>query len=386
MYGQFKVTHMEALINPDILRWARSRARLSTGSLAKSLGTSEDNLIAWEEGAKRPTFKQAMSYAHHTHVPFGYLYLSSPPEETLPLPDLRTINGREPSYSLALKDTIRWAMERQEWYRDWLKLQGYTENKLVGRFAIQDGVGSVVGDIRKSLQIPEIPKRGSFDEYFSSLVTRIEAAGILVMRNSIVNNNTSRPLSVDEFRGFAISDALAPVIFINTADCPEARLFTLGHELAHIWIGESGVSDAEPSNRRQEEVFCNAVAAELLTPEKEFRVLWQKYESWTDNLPTLTKAFHVSEWVVARRALTLEYISQEQYSQFIAKKIAAHKARNKDGAPPYSRLQTGRVSKKLATAVASEALSGRLLFRDAARLIGIKPHKISEYSKKELGF
>jgi len=377
---------MEALINHEILRWARSRARLSTGALAKSLGTAEDNVVAWEEGQKKPTFNQAMNYARCTHIPFGYLYLATPPAEDLPLPDLRTISGREPNYSLALKDTIRWAMERQDWYRDWLKAQGYVVNDIVGQYSVGDGVHAVVSDMRAKLEIPEIPKRGSFEDYFSGLVQKIEAIGVLVMRNSIVNNNTSRPLSVEEFRGFAISDSLAPVIFINTADCPEARLFTLAHELSHIWIGKSGVSDAEPQTHLREEVFCNAAAAELLTPEREFKIRWKEIESWKENLPELTRAFHVSEWVIARRALTFGFITQHDYNKFVAEKIAIHKARSKNGAPPYMRLQTGRISKTLASAVASEALSGRMLFRDAYRLTGIKPHKISEYSKKELGF
>ncbi|AZC30099.1 DNA-binding protein [Pseudomonas chlororaphis subsp. piscium] len=377
---------MEALINPQILRWARSRARISTGTLAKSLGTAEDNVLAWEDGIKRPTFNQAMNYAHHTHIPFGYLYLAHPPVEDLPLPDLRTVNGREPSYSLALRDTIRWAMERQEWYRDWLKTQGYEENEIVGRHSMHDGVMAVVSSMRKELQLPELPRRGTFDDYFSELVKNIENIGVLVMRNSIVNNNTSRPLSVDEFRGFAISDKIAPLIFINTGDCPEARLFTLIHELAHIWIGKSGVSDSEPQSQMNEEEFCNAVAAEFLTPERAFRAIWKQLEDWKENLPLITRTFHVSEWVAARRALTCGFITKLEYGKFIAEKIATYKARNKDGAPPYNRLQTGRVSKALAAAVASEALSGGMLLRDAARLIGIKPHKISEYSKKELGF
>lgn len=377
---------MEALVNPEILRWARGRARLSIETLAKSLGTAGENLVAWEDGRKRPSFNQAMGYAKATHIPFGYLYLQKPPVEDLPLADLRTLNGREPEYSLALKDTIRWAIERQDWYKDWLLSQGDSERSFVGKFKIANGVAAVVKDIREELGVQDLPKRGNFEDYFTNLVNKIEECGILVMRNSIVNNNTSRPLSVEEFRGFAISDTSAPLIFINTADCPEARLFTLLHELAHIWIGQSGVSDGEPNTHRKEEVFCNAVAAEFLAPEKEFRLRWKEADDWKENLPTLCKIFHVSEWVVARRALTLGLISPDEHSEFIAQKLAQHKARNKEGAPPYNRLQTARISKTFATAITSEALSGRMLLRDAARLIGVKPHKLSEYSKKELGF
>lgn len=344
-------------------------------------------MLAWERGEKRPSFTQAMNYARQTYIPFGYLYLAEPPEESLPLPDLRTINGRrETGYSLALLDTIHWAQERQEWYRDYLISQGITENLAVGKFSVSDSVDVIVADIRSTLGLSSKPARGHFDSYFKTLISRIETAGVLVMRSSVVNNNTSRPLLVEEFRGFALSDALAPVIFINTADCPEARLFTLAHELAHVWIGCSGVSDGEPANHRDEEVLCNAVAAELLAPEREFLSFWDEEASWQENIAPLTSLFHVSGWVIARRALTFSLISASEYGAFIAEKTAEHRARSKLGTPPYNRLQTARVSKTFAAAVASEALSGRMLLRDAARLIGVKPHKLAEYSKKELGF
>ncbi|MGJ7514580.1 ImmA/IrrE family metallo-endopeptidase [Pseudomonas baetica] len=377
---------MEALINPHVLRWARERASLSTSTLAKSLGTREDNVLAWEQGKKRPSFNQAMNYARQTYIPFGYLYLSQPPEESLPLPDLRTVNGkRDNGYSLALLDTIRWAQERQEWYRDYLISQGIAENGVMGKFSLSDSPNLIVADIRSTLNLPPKPDRGDFDAYFKTLISKIETVGVLVMRSSVVNNNTSRPLLIEEFRGFALCDELAPVIFINTADCPEARLFTLAHELAHIWIGRSGVSDGEPANHRAEEVLCNAVAAELLTPEREFLSTWDANIEWEDNVFPLTTLFHVSGWVIARRALTFNLITVSEYGAYISQKVAEHKARSKNGTPPYNRLQTARVSKTFATAVATEALSGRMLYRDAARLIGVKPHKLAEYSKKELG-
>lgn len=378
---------MEALVNPGILRWARDRASLSSAALAKSLGTPEKNIEAWESGQKRPSFNQAINYANHTHIPFGFLFLSAPPEEPLPLPDLRTVNGNQnPEYSLNLRDTIRWALERQDWYREYLLLQGILKCEASARFSFKDNIETIVSDIRNALGIGLHPQRGNFGDYYSYLIQRIEAVGVLVMRNSIVNNNTSRPLSVDEFRGFAISDALAPLIFINTADCPEARLFTLAHELAHIWIGQSGVSDGGPGTHRNEEKVCNQVAAELLVPKDEFLKVWLDLEDWRDNLPVTTSHFHVSEWVIARRALTLGFIESAQYGAFITKKTQDYKNRAKDGKPTYNRLQTGRVSKVFAKAIASETLSGRMLFRDASRLIGIKPHNLPAFSKKELGF
>lgn len=377
---------MEAHINHTVLRWARNRADLSTDMLAKKIGTAVANVEAWESGEKSPSFNQAQSYAHYTHIPFGYLFLREPPEDKTPIPDLRTVNGVErEGFSIELKDTIQWVLLRQEWYKEYLQSQGYDFNQFVGRFREDAGVQLIVDDIRRSLAVARHPIRGTFEDYFSTLVTSIENIGVLVMRNSIVSNNTSRPLSVEEFRGFAISDKLAPVIFINTADSPEARLFTLLHELAHIWIGSTGVSDGSPGSHRSTEKLCNAVAAEFLVPEKEFLPAWNDRDPWIMNVQALAKRFHVSEWVTARRALTFNLITGDEYGRFIAGKLEEYRKRQKSGQPPYNRLQTGRLSKSLAQAVASEAISGRMLYRDAAKLMGIKPEKILSYSKKELG-
>lgn len=98
---------------------------------------------------------------------------------------------------------------------------------------------------------------------------------------------------------------------------PAARLFTLIHELAHIWIGKSGVSDASPDTHQREEIFCNAVAAEFLVPEAEFDTHWQHAEDWKENLPVLEAHFRVSTWVIARRALTLRKISRDEYRNYV---------------------------------------------------------------------
>lgn len=375
-----------AQVNPQVLSWARQRAGLNPAVLARKLHVTEDKIVSWEEGTQLPTFRQAQNYAKTTHVPFGYLFLREPPREELPLPDLRTKGSKyhpERRFSLELVDTIREVRNRQIWYREYLQNENVTKNPIVGRATRRTPIPKIVTDMRTVLGVPTPPKRGTWEDYFRDLVARVEDQGILVMRNSMVGSNTHRPLSVEEFRGFAIADDLAPVIFINTADSPEARLFSLIHELAHIWLGQSGVSDAEPGSTNDEQL-CNAIAAEFLVPQAEFTNLWQPLDNWRHNLAPLAAHFHVSQWVIARRALTLGYIDHLSYQEYVRKLLESYKKQNREGKPPFQKLQVGRVSKRLARAVASEALSGRLLLRDASQLIGIKPHRIASFARKEL--
>ncbi len=378
----------QALINPEILSWARDRAGLSLAMLAEKMKIREDRLSAWESGEKKPTFKQAKNLAKKVYIPFGFLFLKTPPEEELLIPDLRTLGSHEHNnFSVDLKDTIKDVIARQQWYQEYVQLQGVNKSKAYGRVTLKSSVSTIVNDMRELLGVPPHPQRGNYEDYFRNLIKRIEGLGVLVMRNSMVGSNRYRALSVSEFRGFAIADQNAPIIFINTADSPGARLFTLIHELAHIWLGRSGVSDAAPDNHHQEEQLCNAVAAEFLVPEEEFSSLWRSSDDWRANLPVLVSHFRVSQWVIARRAETLDLITRQDYRTFIHERLEAHRNRERgNGAPSYARIQKGRVSELFAFAVTSEALSGRMLLRDASKLIGISPHRITDFSQKELGF
>lgn len=375
-----------AQINPANLRWARERAQLSEAALAKKLRVEEQKLIAWELGQARVTFKQAQDFAKQTLIPFGYLFLNIQPVENLPIPDLRTIdNEHNPRPSAELIKMVHTIIERQEWYKDYLhQEQRLDRNPYLGRFTTQQPASAIVADMRNVLHIPTHPERGSWEDYYRDLIKRIEDVGILVMRQGDLGHYT-KPLNVKEFRGFALFDPLAPIIFINQADAPSARLFTLIHELAHIWIGQSGVSDAKPNTNRAEEVLCNAIAAEFLVPADEFLTHWQELPDWQLNLPVLEARFHVSRWVLARRALTLQKITQQQYQSYIDSVQRDYRDRERtDGGPTYYRTHKVQVSERFAKALVSETLSGRVLLRDAGKLLDMAPSKIQRFAT-ELG-
>ena len=375
-----------ANINTDMLTWARERSGISVPDFARRCGISEERLQEWESGERKLTFNQAMRFAEKAHVPFGYLFLAKPPEEVLPIPDLRTLEGQGVQRpSAELLDLVKLMMQRQEWYREYLQQHFAQANPYVGRASYSDSVESIVEDIRACLGVEPHPTRGKWDDYYRDLVQRIESLGILVMRQGNLGHH-SRPLNVDEFRGFAIVDEYAPIIFVNHSDALGARLFTLIHELCHIWIGQSGISDGNTNTHRQEEVLCNAVAAEFLVPAQEFRALWQQdSESWEDNLPPLEAHFHVSTWALARRALTLNFISQQEYGRYIFEQKMRHEQRKGSGGPTYYQTKKAQISRQFSQAVVGEALSGQLLLREAGELLGgIKPGKIETFAR-ELG-
>jgi Zn-dependent peptidase ImmA (M78 family) len=275
-----------------------------------------------------------------------------------------------------LLDTIRLSLQRQAWYLDYLHDQDTDPLPFVARFATDAPVREVAADMRAVLGIDIETGQRNWEIYFRQLIDAAEAAGILVMRSGIVGNNTHRPLDVAEFRGFAISNPLAPLVFINTADAPAARLFTLMHELAHLWVGSSGISNASPGNTRREEVFCNAVASEFLVPQNVFIPLWTaSTASLPERLAELALRFHVSRLVIMRRALDLGLVDHATYLQHYQAELAAFRDKPGSGGNFY-RNASVKNSKRFAHAVLAEALSGRLLLRDAGRLLGVQPGKL----------
>ncbi|TFB44913.1 ImmA/IrrE family metallo-endopeptidase [Pseudomonas sp. F01002] len=371
-----------ALVNPSLLTWSRERAGLSTEQVAKKLPVKPDRVEEWEAGETKPTFLQAQKWASLAHVPFGFLFLQQPPVEQLPLPDLRTVGGVAPQRpSLELLDTVRDSIRKQDWYLEYLQHQEHQPLVFVGRFNSRSQVAEVVDDIRRILGVNPDVARLDYDKYSRALIEAAEAAGILVMRSGIALGNTHRKLEVSEFRGFAISNAYVPVVFVNSSDAPTARLFTLLHELAHIWIGSSGVSDGNTANGRDEERFCNAVAGEFLAPEAQFRALWDADVNWEDNLAPLATRFHISKLAIGRRALDLEYINQAQYSAYYRIILKAFQDKE-GGAGDYYRNSTAKNSPRLSKAVLTEAMSGRMLLRDAGHLLGVQPAKLRTLASK----
>ena len=224
-------------------------------------------------------------------------------------------------------------------------------------------------------------------------MNKADETGILVMRSGIVGSNTHRGLDVHEFRGFAICDDIAPVVFLNGKDAKAAQIFTLIHELAHIWVGLSGISDLSLESRKgdihiKSECLCNAVAAEVLVPEVVFLDHWMKEKTLEENTGELATYFRVSSVVIARRAVDLDLINWQTYYQFYREQARLwrnQKERDKErpGGSPYRTIPV-RNGRSFTEAVVRSALERKVLLRDAGRLLGLHPSNIGKLSQ-ELG-
>lgn len=380
---------MEVSLQPQVLQWARERAGLSEEDLAKKVGTKPERVSEWEHSG-RLKFNQAQKLAKATYTPFGYLYLRTPPEERLPIPDFRTVGGagvRRPSPNLI--DVVDDALQKQDWFRDYLI--SYREESL-----------TFVGSLTQTLTPPEAAARlqeivgfsaslrvnaRTWEEALNLQIEQIEESGVLVMRSGIVRNNTYRPLSVDEFRGFAISDTYAPLIFVNGRDSLAAQMFTLAHELVHIWVGVSGVSNLREtySSDRTEERFCNQVAAELLVPSVELRQQWPIAQREATPLAWLVRQFKVSSLVLLRRLVDLRLIDQNEFHRRYHEEeerfrtIAAQRPSGGD----FYRTQRTRSGRRFARALIESTLEGRTPYREALRLLGIgKVETFNEFARQ----
>lgn len=366
---------MRVEVNPELLHWAIERA----GDRSAYLYDKFPHLDDWERGEAHPTFKQLENFAKAAYVPVGYLFLPEPPEEKLPIPDLRTVGGKgvtRPSPDLL--DMVYLCQRRQAWYQEYAEAIGEEPKTFVGSAKLSNSAERVAADMRDQLgfSIPRARGYSTWEEALRRFVEQAEDLGILVMVSGVVGSNNKRTLNPDEFRGFALSDKLAPLVFINGVDTKAAQMFTLAHELAHIWLGQSALSDAGPasSTTNNVEVWCNRVAAELLVPLVELRSELGK-ENPIEALPRLAKAFKVSTLVILRRLLDAGAISRDRFDKAYASEVARLTARVNAGGGNFYLTQGARLSRRFAKAIITSTLEGQTLYRDAFQMLGISKEK-----------
>ena len=376
-------------VKPELLKWARERSSYSILDMESHF----PKYPLWEKGEELPTFHQLENFAKKTLTPIGYLFLDQPPEEKLPIPDFRTIQDAPPATpSPNLLETVQTMQRRQEWMREFLIDEGEVKLPFIGSYNLNSDPVEIAKDIlsvlKKSPNWAE--KYSTWEDALRNLRSAIEDAGIMVVVNGIVGNNTYRKLETEEFRGFVLVDEYAPLIFVNGSDTKGAQMFTIAHELAHLWVGLPGVFNMDnmlPANNKTEK-FCNHIAAEFLIPESELKICWPKFKNTEEPFQGLAKKFKVSAIVAARRALDLGLIGKQSFLGFY-NKYHEDLRKNKINAPSrgnFYATQNSRIGVYFAQTVIRAAKEGKLLYRDAYNLTGIYGKTFDEYTKKIVNY
>lgn len=366
-----------------MIEWAIKRSGYSTEDFYLKFPKVKE----WIKGQKLPTLKQLENFTHKVNVPFGYLFLDFPPNENLPMPFFRTGKNKATKVSLNVYHTIQIIQDRQEWLTGYLNENDFPELKFVGKFNVKSDYLEIVNDIRLTLNLKDnwASKQKDWEEALNVLINQIEDAGVIVTFNGIVGNNTTRKIDVSECRGFVLVNKKAPFLFINASDAKAAQMFTLIHELAHVWLGESAGFNNQnmiPSNDPIE-VLCDKVAAEFLVPELPFKKKWET----TNDYRELSRFFKVSQIVIGRRALDLNLITKKVFFSFYNNyihEINNKKTQSSGGGGNFYVTAKKRVSLRFASFVNNAVNENKLLYRDAYRLTNLKGNTYSKFISKHL--
>ena len=381
-------------VTPAVMKWCRIKSGYSIETAAQKIGRPPEEIRGWEDGSLQPTLSQARKASEKYKRPLAVFFLPEPPQDFSTLRDFRTLPRDYPrEYSSELVFLIREAHMRQEWAREFLRDEGAEELSFVGSANLQSNPNDVARNIREvlSISIREQQACRTREEALLLWIRKAEDAGIFVFQQSKIE-----PV---EARGFVLCDKYAPFIFLNANDAKAGRLFTLVHELAHLWINKPGVSNLEDiwregrSAENKIEIFCNRVAAEALVDSLSFETLWRRIPKEFElerKIENISQKFKVSEEVIARKLLQQQRITETQYTNLRTmyqarwreienKDKKSHKEREKG--PSYYRIKAFNVGYAFTRTVLSAYWNGLILGKEASSLLGVKLNHMEKLAK-----
>jgi Zn-dependent peptidase ImmA (M78 family) len=369
-----------------MLEWAIERSRRDRADLERQ----HPKLVEWIQGKRHPTLKQLTDFARSTRTPVGYLLLAEPPQEEVPLVDFRTLRDKalqRPSGDLL--DTISLVEQRQAWYHDFARAFGEPTVSWVGAASIEDSAETLAARMREALHfgLEERATYPTWEDALRGLVDAAEDAGALVMISGVVGSNPHRRLSRDEFRGFTIVDDYAPVVFVNGADPKSAQIFTLAHELAHLWLGHSALDNARMDAVTDFDIerWCNAVAAELLVPKADLRQRHDPAADLADEARRLARRYKVSTLVILHSLFDARLLSWERFRTTYRDELERVRQATRSSGGDYYRTQQVRLGKRFTRAVIASTLEGQTLYRDAFTMLGCRKQATFDELARHVG-
>ena len=375
-------------INPQVLQWARESAHLELNEIPKS-AISHKKLVQIESGDALPSFVQLQKLAKKYERPLGILLGDVIPEDDYPIiPFFRKENRTD--YDSALMLYIRDLIDKQDWARNYLISEGYEPLDFVGSIRLEEEIKDATQKITESLSLPSYSEYGGNKDYFKALKTCLEDHNIFVSITGSSQSNKS--IGLDQAQGFSIADNYAPFVFVNTKNTTNAKIFTLIHEVVHIFLNESGISEDIIKYRKPEckedeiENFCNSVTAEILMPNEIFHSKFhEKRGTIEERINHLSQEFLVSELAVCVRLWKLDLIDYQEYDdsyKSIYNKIQEYlknKAKKNKGGGNYYNNMWSKNGVLFSSLAYSAYKSGDILSRDLGNILKIKTNNIENY-------
>ncbi len=373
--------------NAAAMNWAIERSGLDRDSLIKKWPKLEQ----WIDGSHSPTIKQIRDFADTVHINVSALFSDALPDRGLQIADFRTVDDHGTAYPTPeLYDTINLMMRRQQWMRDYFSHENYSAVDYVGLFSnkpMNYKTAEYLAEyLHELLGLADNWAEGykTVNDAFKALKSSIERVGISVVVNGVVNDNTHRVLKVDEFRGFVLSDTIAPLIFINGRDAKTAQMFTLVHELAHLAYSQTGVSnpsDELDGKDSDMEKFCNRTAADFLVPTA---LLLQKWEHASlgvyERTERIARQLKVNFVVVARKAKDIDLITRQTFFEIYNKYQSNVPLQFKGkGGGDYYLTKQYKLGSVFSDAVWAAVNTGFISYRDAYDLTGMGSDSFRKY-------
>lgn len=379
-----------AYITPEVFKWARKSAKISEETAASKVNVSIDKLKEWESGLSYPTIRQAQKLAKTYRRPFAIFFLPDIPNDFHPLQDFRKKGAKELSTSSVF--IIREIQQKHAWISEVYRENNENKIPFVGRFNLSSNPLNVAKDIINTLGINPMDYKTT--NPILEWIDKAESNGIFISRTSFIHSKLK--LNSNEIQGFSIADDYAPFIFINSDDWSAPQLFTLVHELAHIWIAASGISnDIAPILKKSNdyhpiELFCNEVSANALMPKEYLFSIEQNAFNSASEIFKKARRIGVSSFALLVRALHLNIISMNKYIELkaqadkefndflIREEIKKQKAKEKEGGPNYFLLQLNRNSRLFTQTVLDAFRGGFIEPTQASSLLNVKVNKFQK--------
>lgn len=375
-------------INPAVVEWAMNRS----GETIESLSAVSKRIDKWLDGSAQPTLSQIQEFARRTHITISLLFAEDVPHLGLQIADFRTPeryehggrSSREPSPELY--DTINQMMYRQDWMHAYFTSQEYSTVELVG--CLTGGTENPDAAAEKLRSYLEIGAdwafaHSAYESAFSYLKDAVEKAGISVAVNGMVDDSTNRILDPEEFRGFVLSDNIAPIVFINGRDAKVAQIFTLVHELAHLGYADIGVISPEAdTDTEKREGQCDAIAAGLLMPTKLFQEEWRNDGNTYGAIDRISKRFKTSFVASARRAAEFGFISHNELVALCVehrKMVPSGPKKTGKGGGNYYLNKRFRLGSVFSDAIWIAVNTRQLTYTEAFGLTGMKDKTFNRY-------